>query len=405
MGALGNSPQIRCSSDRLILLSDLRPHPKNRNTHSDGQISRLAKLFEFQGVRHPIIVSNLSGRIVAGHARLAAAQFIGMTEFPVDYQDFENEEQEYAFLVADNAIAEWATLDLAGINADLQDLGPDFDLDQLGIKDFTLDIAEKEGQCGEDEVPEGAAVDTRCKPGDLWQLGNHRVLCGDSTDRSQVERLMNGEKADMVFTDPPYGMDLDTDYNYMFRNDKRHRDTRVTHSKVIGDDKPYDPSHIFEGFDCDEILLWGADYYRDRIPTGGSWFVWDKRLGDNLDKVIGNCFELCWSKSSHKREVARILWSGHHGMQGDDKGKRVHPTQKPVKLVSWFFERIKGSLSRRPFFRLRLNSHCLRKNQSPLLRYGNRSQVLRCNLSPLGKVYRSNGGEARCLTPTWTLIA
>jgi hypothetical protein len=131
--------KIRCEYKKLIPLGELRPHPKNRNKHGADQIARLAQVFEYQGIRHPIIVSNLSGFIVAGHGRLDAAKKLGLTEFPVDFQDFESEESEYAFLISDNSIALWAELDLSGINADIGDLGPDFDIDLLGIKNFGLD--------------------------------------------------------------------------------------------------------------------------------------------------------------------------------------------------------------------------------------------------------------------------
>lgn len=134
--------KIRCEYHKLVSVKELKPHPKNRNKHSDDQIARLAQIFEYQGIRHPIIVSNLSGFIVAGHGRLAAAQKLGLKEFPVSFQDFESEEQEYAFLVSDNSIALWAELDLASINADLPDLGPDFDIELLGIKNFALDFSE-----------------------------------------------------------------------------------------------------------------------------------------------------------------------------------------------------------------------------------------------------------------------
>lgn len=134
--------KIRCEYKKLVPLSELKPHLRNRNKHSEDQIARLAQIFEYQGIRHPIIVSNLSGFIVAGHGRLEAAKKLGLTEFPVDYQDFSSEEEEYAFLVSDNSIALWAELDLAGINADMPDLGPDFDIDLLGLKEFELEPAD-----------------------------------------------------------------------------------------------------------------------------------------------------------------------------------------------------------------------------------------------------------------------
>jgi len=157
--------KIRCEHKKLVPLKELKPHPKNRNQHPDDQIARLAQVIEYQGFRHPIIVSNLSGFIVAGHGRLAAAQKLGLKEAPVDFQDFGSEEEEYAFLVSDNAVALWAELDLAGINADLGDLGPDFDLDVLGIKNFTLDplMIDPEDEDDEREVkPEAVIICPSC---------------------------------------------------------------------------------------------------------------------------------------------------------------------------------------------------------------------------------------------------
>jgi len=130
--------EIHCLYDLLAAPDDLKPHPKNRNKHPKAQIKRLAALFNYHGIRHPVVVSKRSGYVVAGHGRIEAAR-LARTPVPVVYQDFPTDEAEYAFIQSDNAIGLWADLDLAGINADLPDLGPDFDLDMLGLKGFTLD--------------------------------------------------------------------------------------------------------------------------------------------------------------------------------------------------------------------------------------------------------------------------
>lgn len=133
-----------CKYDELVDPKSLKDNPKNRNKHGSDQIERLAKLYEYHGVRHPIIVSQRSGFIVAGHGRKLAAIRAGVDQMPVVYQNFDSDEAEYAFIQSDNAIALWSELDLSGINSDLPDLGPDFDLDVLGIKDFVLEPADKE---------------------------------------------------------------------------------------------------------------------------------------------------------------------------------------------------------------------------------------------------------------------
>ena len=136
--------EIFCKYDELVDPKLLKDHHKNPNKHGSDQIERLAKLYEYHGIRHPIIVSNLSGLIVAGHGRKLAAIRAGIKEMPVVYQDFDSGEAEYAFLVSDNSISDWSDLDLVAINSELPDLGPEFDLDMLGIKNFTLDMNEKE---------------------------------------------------------------------------------------------------------------------------------------------------------------------------------------------------------------------------------------------------------------------
>ena len=125
---------------KLVKISDLKLHPKNRNTHPEHQIRRLAEILEYQGWRYPVKVSNQSGYVTAGHGRIEAAKLKGWTEVPVNYQDYDNEDQEYADLVADNAIASWAELDLSGVNADLADFDPSFDINLLGIENFSLDL-------------------------------------------------------------------------------------------------------------------------------------------------------------------------------------------------------------------------------------------------------------------------
>jgi len=152
---------IYCKYDDLVSPIALKEHPKNRNKHPKEQIDRLAKLYDYHGIRHPIIVSKLSGYIVAGHGRREAAIKAKFKEMPVVYQDFDSEDAEYAFIQADNAIALWAELDLSGINADIADLGPDFDIDLLGIKDFTIDPADKEEQI-EKEILFSFKIEVEC---------------------------------------------------------------------------------------------------------------------------------------------------------------------------------------------------------------------------------------------------
>ena len=224
---------------------------------------------------------------------------------------------------------------------ELGDLDIHFDaIDMDKFLDDHMDADE-----ADDEAPEVDEVNPPVSVlGEVYQLGAHRLMCGDSTSLEAVERLMNGAKADMVFTDPPYGMDLDTDFTSLeARGEFKDRSGGSACSKVIGDSGDYDPTHIFNMFGyCKEVFLWGADYYAQTIPERkqGSWLVWDKRVTESLDKAVGSGFELCWSRTKHKRELVRITWSGVFGFnRSEDGDNRVHPTQKPVKLCTWFIQK------------------------------------------------------------------
>lgn len=191
--------KIHCAYDKLVSVDELKPHSKNANRHPKDQIKRLAKILDYQGFRYPVKVSKQSGFVTSGHGRIEAAKLNGWKEVPVNFQDYESMDQEIADLHADNAIASWAEFDLDFLSQQLPEIN--IDLELLGLKE--LPQIEFVSEVDEDSVPE-IKEEPISKLGDLYQLGEHRLLCGDSTNIQHVERLMNGEKADMVFTDPPY---------------------------------------------------------------------------------------------------------------------------------------------------------------------------------------------------------
>lgn len=207
---------VYCAHDVIVDVAKLVPNPKNPNKHPDEQIQLLGRIIRQTGWRQPITVSTRSGFIVKGHGRLAAALLEGFTEVPVDMQAYSSEAEEYADLVADNRIAELAEIDqrmLADIFAEI-DTGEipmeltgftDKEVEQmLTAMDEALHAEELTEPDAVPDLPEPGQEITQ--PGDLWILGKHRLLCGDSTDRAAVDSLMVGEMADMVFTDPPYAL-------------------------------------------------------------------------------------------------------------------------------------------------------------------------------------------------------
>lgn len=210
--------KVECAHTELVSIDEMRPHPRNPNTHPQEQIELLAKIIKETGWRSPIVVSNRSGYVVKGHGRLAAARHAGFSLVPVDRQDYNDDAQELADLVADNRISELAEMDdgaLAEILGDLHDL--DFDMEVAGFEDWVPDIDSSGGLTDEDDVPpESPAI---CRPGQIWRLGDHRLMCGDSTDKDQIQALVNARPVDVWLTDPPYNVDYEGGTGLKIEND------------------------------------------------------------------------------------------------------------------------------------------------------------------------------------------
>ncbi len=143
--------EIRSKEIRLVPIGEIKPSPRNNNKHTDEQATRLEKIMRHQGFRSPLVVSNQSGNLVAGHLRLDVARRLGYKEVPVSFQDFDTDADEYAHMTADNAIASWSELDLSGINMAIPDFGPEMDLEMLGIKNFILEPMEFEEPPGKED--------------------------------------------------------------------------------------------------------------------------------------------------------------------------------------------------------------------------------------------------------------
>jgi len=194
----------------LVSIDTLIPYAKNARTHSDEQVAQIAGSIKEFGFNNPVLV-DADNSVIAGHGRLMAARKLGLTEVPVVKLQHLTESQRKAYVLADNRIALNSGWDTSMLTLELQDLKDEIDLSLLGFDADELDamlnpIEETEGLTDEDAVPE-VPVEPKTKLGDIYILGNHRLMCGDSTSIDSVEKLMDGDKADMVFTDPPYGVD------------------------------------------------------------------------------------------------------------------------------------------------------------------------------------------------------
>jgi DNA modification methylase len=320
----------------LEKITKVKSNPNNPRLIKDDKFHKLVNsIKEFPKMLEirPIVVND-DMIVLGGNMRLKACKEAGLKEVPVIKASDLTEEEQRQFIIKDN---------VSGGEWDWDMLANEWDIEQLD--EWGLDVPvfpQVELEAEEDDFDTTPPEEPVTVLGDLYEIGEHRLLCGDSTDSDQVANLMNGEKADMVFTDPPYGMFLDTNYSVI----KGSKNAKISgggknYSKVIGDHNDFTPELIHTIFTCfsdvKDIFIWGADYFAELIPNknDGSWVVWDKRGSEDADKIVGSSFELCWSKQKHKRLIARIKWMGAFG--SSDARNRVHPTQKPIKLAEWFF--------------------------------------------------------------------
>jgi len=183
----------------ILPVQDLEEYENNTRQHGQIDIDAIKESIEAFGFNDPIGIWSEQNIIVEGHGRLAAANALGMEEIPCIRLDHLTDEERKAYAIAHNKTAELSKWNFAELNLELAGI-KEIDMSAFGF----MSVQELEAEVVEDEVPE--EVETKCKVGDLWQLGGHRLICGNSTDVAVIDRLMDGVKVDMVFTDPPYGM-------------------------------------------------------------------------------------------------------------------------------------------------------------------------------------------------------
>jgi DNA modification methylase len=326
--------------DRLI------PCARNPRTHTEEQVAQIAASIAEFGFVNPVLVG-ADGVIIAGHARVMAARKLGLTEAPVIVLDHLTPAQRRALVIADNRLAENAGWDEEMLRVELEALREDdFHLDLLGFEDAEIEAllaqpeTESAGLTEEDAVPETAEAAVTV-PGDVWVLGEHRLLCGDATVMTDVEKLLAGSLADMVWTDPPYGVN----YGATMKDKLRKKHRRIANDNL---------GPAFEPFlrdACTNILAVtkGAIYicmssselhtlHRAFTESGGHWstfLIWAK-----------NTFTM--GRSDYQRQYEPILYgwkegTDHYWCGARDQGdvwfvkkplaNDLHPTMKPVELV------------------------------------------------------------------------
>jgi DNA modification methylase len=324
-------------------VDNLIPYAKNARTHSDEQVAQIAGSIKEFGFNNPVLVDK-DNSIIAGHGRLMAARKLGMDKVPVVQLGHMTEAQRKAYVLADNRIALNSGWDTSMLSLELQDLKDDIDLSLLGFDPDELDallnpIVETDGLTDEDAVPD-VPDEPKTKLGDIYILGNHRLMCGDSTRIDDVDKLMDGHKADMVFTDPPYGVSYTG--GLQNSNDGLRGDAR---EMIKNDDIDlYEDAVTIASIYCHGAVFM---FYADTVPfglyrgienVGGevvALLIWKKKGGYGaLGASYKPNHEPCviWKKKGDRLNFIGSTSENRIWEEDKEGVNKLHPTQKPVSI-------------------------------------------------------------------------
>ena len=332
---------------KMVAIEDVVPYARNprKNMAAISKVS--ASLKEF-GWQQPVVVDK-DMVVIAGHTRLEAARTLDMKKVPVQIADKLTDAQVKAYRIADNRVSQEAEWDIDLLKLELSDLdGLDYDLLLTGFDDDELNgmliEAVEEGLKNEDEVPSLPEQPVSVL-GDVWTLGNHRLMCGDSTSVDEVEKLIDGKEVDCVYTDPPYGISI-VQRNKVGgggafggkKNEKKDKSNFIQSSNfapVANDDSTdvaVEAIQVIQTLDAKVEIIWGGNYYAQSLPNSSCWIVWDKKNSGNF----ADC-ELAWTNQKTAVRKFEHMWNGMV-KASEHKQKRVHPTQKPIALAEWCFD-------------------------------------------------------------------
>ena len=327
----------------------LLANPANWRIHPKAQQDALAGVLDEVGWVQSVIVNRTTGHLVDGHLRVSLALRDGASTIPVVYVELTPEEESLVLATID-PISAMASTDKAQLEALLGEVSTNSPKVRELLESMGTGFWER--KTDDDGTPDlGEPV---AKVGDLWKVGSHRILCGDSYDADNLDRLIAGAKIGCVLSDPPYGIDL---YGGGFRTTDESAKKRINshtstdhalnvnenaYRPVIGDKDGYDGTMHQTYFKSTKEQFWfGANYYRRTMSESdldGSWLVWDKRT-ENSDRIIGSHFELIWSKKGHGMVMLRHHWTGAFATNKSEGFEREHPTEKPISILEDILKR------------------------------------------------------------------
>lgn len=323
-----------------MLATDLVPYENNSRTHSQQQVDQIKRSMTEFGFTNPILIDEHNG-IIAGHGRLQAAQELGIKLVPTITLKGLTEAQRKAYVIADNQLALNAGWDLDALKSELLTLKDvDYDLTLMGFdNDFLNGILQdvEEGKTDEDAVPEVPETPVTVL-GDVWVLGNHRLMCGDSTSIDAVDRLMDGAKADMVFTDPPYGISFTDTKGNEIKNDNLNDEKMIEFNKLWQSN-----ADLVSKGDC-FLMVWQSPRKFHLLDYFGGWKFFrlitmykSNRIsfphGAWINKTEPCCVFSKGSPRITKQEYMDDCYVYKHDKESHEDSNVGHPTPKPVKMV------------------------------------------------------------------------
>lgn len=334
MGQPENPLRSRIVGEGEEAPDQLLANPLNWRRHPKEQHQALEAMLRTVGWVQRVIVNRRTQHIVDGHLRVEVALRRNEPKVPVLYVDL-TEDEEKVVLAAIDPIGGLAETDQAMLDDLLQGIETgDAELDAFldSLRSGDPEVLEA-GLTDPDETPEVQAQPVT-RPGDVWLLGKHRLMCGDSTSVDAVDKLMAGASVDMVYTDPPYGISV------VGKNGKVGGDNLAkngVYAPIAGDesiDVAIEAIQVIKTLNAPLQIIWGGNYYANALENTASWIVWDKR-GNMASNNFADC-ELAWCNAGSPARIYKQVWSGM--IKEGESGKRVHPTQKPVKLAQWCIE-------------------------------------------------------------------
>lgn len=339
-------------------LSSITPYWRNPRDNDESVPATAASIRRF-GFKVPIVVDT-EGVIVTGHTRYKAATELGLETVPVIVADDLTPAECKAYRLADNKVGEKSRWNGEALIAELLELQDSelLETDEITMDEFGFDLIETPEEAAEEEetettdfdyeAPAPAELKTEVQPGDIFELGEHRLMCGDSTNPKDVAKLLAGATVDLVLTDPPYGIEIVGAENKVggdkpatFSGKKIGGDNVVKcneYQPIRGDETTDTARKFYEGTKdlAENFIIFGGNYFADFLPVKSCWLVWDKKNGGS---IFADC-ELAWTSYDKAARLYQHMWNGmaREGDRREELPRRIHPTQKPVGLFSDILE-------------------------------------------------------------------